>query len=310
MKKNYFPIVCFTVFSLFLSSAFAQQSEPLLFSQDTNPLSGIGSSVAAEDGQGYYAADDFMLDEDATISKIIFPGYQFQQNLEEIYTGAVLYIYEDDNGIPNGIPGKSGTPVYFLELDKGNQQLEISTGGDFEYEFTVKTPDLALEANKMYWVVFAPKIDFTEKLDNEQMWTWYNSTNFGYGEAVNIDPDDFFGSGLTYWISITTMTGGVFGDELKGLSFFIYGEDDLRIETNSFENQIRVFPNPTANILNISTPQNSKVKDVKVYDLSGRLVSIYTDISTIDVTNLNSGSYLLEVNFTNAHKSIQKFMKM
>ncbi len=310
MKKNYLPIVCLTVFSMLFSSAFAQQSDPLLFSQDTNTLSGIGSSVAEEDGQGYYAADDFMLDEDATITKIIFPGYQFQENLEEIYTGAVLYIYEDDNGIPNGIPGKSGEPVYFLELEKGDPQLEILRGGDFEYAFTVKNIELALEGGKMYWVVFAPKIDFTEKLDNEQMWTWYNSTNFGYSEAVNIDPDDFFGSGLTYWLSITAMTGGAFGDELKGLSFFMYGEDDLAIDTNSFENQIRVFPNPTANKLNITIPQYTKVDAIHVYDLSGRLVSVYTDLLTIDVANLNTGSYLLEINFTNGLKSIKKFMKM
>lgn len=310
MKNNYFPIVCLTVFTLFFSNAFAQQGETLLFSQDTNPQTGIGSSVAAEDGQGYYAADDFMLDEDATISKMIFPGYQFRENLEEIYTGAVLYIYEDEDGVPNGIPEKSGTPLYSLNLDRTDSELDIFFAGNFEYEFTVRMPDLSLEAGKIYWVVFAVKIDFSSKLDPEEMWTWYNSTNFDYSDAVNIDPDDFFNSGLTYWLSITDMTGGVFGDEVRGLSFFVYGEDLMGINEENFENQIRVFPNPTSDVLNIAVPQNSKVEEIKIYDLSGRLISIYTNLLTVDVSNLNSGSYLLEINFASGYKSIQKFMKM
>ncbi len=310
MKKNYLKIVCLSVFTLFFSNVFGQQGDPLVFSQDTNPQTGIGSSVAAADGQGYYAADDFMLDADANISKIIFPGYQFQENLEAIYTGAVLYIYEDEGGVPNGIPEKTGTPVYSLNLDKGDPNLEIFFGGIFNYEFTVQTPGLFLEGEKIYWVVFAPKINFTQKLDPEQMWTWYNSTNFDYGDAANIDPDDFFGSGLTYWLSINDMTGGVFGDEVKGLSFFLYGDDELGIDQVSFENQIRVFPNPTINKLNIRTPLNSAVKNIRVYDLSGRLVSVYSNDSTMDVSHFNSGSYLMEIDFTNGHKSVQKFMKM
>lgn len=310
MKNKYFPIVCLTMFTLFFSSAFAQQGETLLFSQDTNPQMGIGSSVAAEDGQGYYAADDFMLDEDATISKMIFPGYQFRENLEETYTGAVLYIYEDEDGVPNGIPEKSGTPLYSLNLDKTDPELDIFFGGNYEYEFTVRTPDLSLEAGKIYWVVFAVTIDFSSKLDAEEMWTWYNSTNFNYSDAVNIDPDNFFNSGLTYWLSISDMTGGIFGDDVKGLSFFVYGDDIMGINGEKFENQIRIFPNPTSDVLNISVPQSSKVEEIRVYDLSGRLVSIYTNLSKVDVSDLNSGSYLVELKFTNGHKSMQKFIKM
>lgn len=311
MKKNYIPILFVSVIALFSAKAFSQENDTLLFSQDTNPQSGIASSVAAEDGEGYYAADDFMLDEDATISTMIFPGYQFLDNLEDIYTGVVLYIYEDDNGKPNGIPGKSGTPIYSLDLDRSDSQLELNSEGEFNYEFTVHTADLSLEGQKIYWVVFAVKIDFETKLDSIEMWTWNNSTNFQYNDAVNIDPDDFFGSGLTYWLSIYVMTGGTLGDDVKGMSFFLYGEGDVMgINEDVFANQIKVFPNPTSNKINVSTPQNGEVKTINVYDLAGRLVSVFKNSSTVDVSHLKSGSYLMEISFDNGSNFIRKFMKI
>ncbi|MGO3183917.1 MAG: T9SS type A sorting domain-containing protein [Aequorivita sp.] len=309
MKKNYLSIFCLTVFSLFIYTVSGQESDSLLFSQEVNPEIGSGSSVAA-DGEGYYSAEDFKLNVDATISSMSFPGYQFENNLEETYTGAVLYIYEDDNGIPAGIPGKSGTPYYTLDLDKTDPLLELNPGDQFDYEFTIQTPDLTVEADKIYWVVFAVKIDFAEKLNPNEMWTWYNSTPFNFNDAVNIDPDDFFGSGLTYWLSIYDMTGGVFGDDVRGLSLSIYGEETMGVDQSIFENQIALFPNPTTDKLNIATSQNLTVEHINVYDLAGRLFKTDKNKAIIDVSNLNCGSYFVEINFTNGHKSIKKFLKI
>lgn len=311
MKNNYLHILCFTVFSLFIYNTYGQESDSLLFSQEPNNEIGAGSSVAASDGEGYYSADDIKLDVDATISSIIFSGYQFENNLEDTYTGAVLYIYEDDNGIPDGIPEKSGTPYYTLNLDKTDPLLELTPGDVYSYDFTVQTSDLTLEGGKIYWLVFAVKIDFAEKLNPNEMWTWYNSTTFDFSDAASIDPDDFFGSGLTYWLSIYDMTGGMFGDDVRGLSFSIYGEEEvMSTEQSIFENQIGVFPNPTINKINITSPQNSMVEQINVYDLAGRLVKVDKYKSTIDITNLSSGSYFVEIKFTNGHKSTKKFLKI
>ncbi|NGX83278.1 T9SS type A sorting domain-containing protein [Aequorivita sp. KMM 9714] len=310
MKKNYFALICLSFFSICGFNTYAQESNSLLYSQEINSQMGSGSSVASIDGEGYYSGEDVVLDSDANISSITFPGYQFANNLENTYTGAVLYIYENNEGIPNGIPEKSGTPYYSLDLDKTNPLLAMTSGGDYLYEFSVETPDLFLEGGKTYWMVFAVKIDFAEKLDHPEMWNWFNSTTFHFNDAMNIDPDDFFGSGLTYWLSIYDMTGGAFGDDVRGLSFFLYGEEVIMgMEENNFENQIKVFPNPTAHELNMTTPQNLAIDQINIYDVTGRLVQTEYGQSTIDVSNLNDGYFLVEINFLDGVKITKKFIK-
>ena len=311
LMKKLTQNLCLLLLSMFVYNVYGQDNNSLLFSQETNIQMGTASSVSEIDGEGYYSGEDIMLDVESTISSIVFPGYQYENNLEDTYTGAVLYIYEDNEGIPNGIPGKSGTPYYSLDLDKTDPLLIMTHEEDFNYTFTVETPDLTFEENKTYWIVFAIKIDFSEKLDHFEMWNWYTSTTFNFNDAVNIDPDDHFGSGMTYWLSIYDMTGGTLGDEVKGLSFFLYGEEEtMGIEQTIFENQIQLFPNPTTYKLNINTPQNLTIHQINVYDLIGRLVMIQKDKTTMNVSNLDSGTYLVEINYTDGSKSTKKFIKL
>lgn len=307
--KNFYPTILIVFFSLLMVNSYGQEDTPL-FSQERNPEMGTGSSVAL-DGEGYFSADDIIFEENTTISSFTFRGYQFQNNLEDIYTGAVLYIYEDNDGVPNGIPGKSGTPYYSLDLDASDSELEMIMGDEFDYDFNIQTPNLTLEGNTTYWVVFAIKIDFETKLELFEMWNWYNSTTFNFNDAVNIDPDDFFGSGLTFWMSISEMTGGMFGDDVKGLAFYVYGEEEtVNTEEYAFDNQIQVYPIPAHNEINISGPQNSTIKEVKIYDLAGRLVLSDISHSTLDISTLTSGAYMVEILFSTNHISKRKIIKL
>lgn len=308
--KNFYHTILFSFFILISYNSYGQENDTLLFSQELNPEMATGSSVAS-DGEGYYSADDFMLEESKSISSFTFNGYQFQNNLEDIYTGAVLYIYEDEGGVPNGIPGKSGTPYYSLDLERSDANLEMIIKGEFDYDFKVKTPNLEVMANTTYWVVFAIKIDFETKLEPFEMWNWYNSTTFNFNDAASIDPDNFFGSGLTYWLSISAMTGGMFGDDVKGLAFSIYGEDENMSTNNSLsESEVKLYPIPVQNELNISSPQNSTVNEVRIFDLSGRLILSNKNKSQIDVSKLSSGSYFIEIIFSNKNSTKRKFIKL
>ncbi|SDI56089.1 T9SS type A sorting domain-containing protein, partial [Winogradskyella thalassocola] len=60
---------------------------------------------------------------------------------------------------------------------------------------------------------------------------------------------------------------------------------------------IKVFPNPVKNVLNVALNDVIKTK-VNLYDLSGRLVTTTTFINqtnTLDVSKLKSGIYVLEL---------------
>ena len=65
---------------------------------------------------------------------------------------------------------------------------------------------------------------------------------------------------------------------------------------NDFES-LKIYPNPTSNILNISINRYENVP-VKIYDISGRLVkeeTLQNDVLQMNMKELNSGIYLLKI---------------
>jgi Secretion system C-terminal sorting domain len=93
--------------------------------------------------------------------------------------------------------------------------------------------------------------------------------------------------------------------------FAKYHFNTLNSEENNFGNNITVYPNPTANYLNIHNPFFNEM-DVKIIDLTGKLLfegKIYNN-ATIDVSNYQYGAYIIELNdAVNNTKNISKFIK-
>jgi hypothetical protein len=75
---------------------------------------------------------------------------------------------------------------------------------------------------------------------------------------------------------------------------------------------IRVFPNPTSDMLNISIPASSTISITEVYDLVGKLVNVpirlENDHIRLDCSNLNEGIYLVKLHI-NGTEELIKFMK-
>jgi hypothetical protein len=81
------------------------------------------------------------------------------------------------------------------------------------------------------------------------------------------------------------------------------------LSTDDFAlSQISLYPNPVNNgILNIISPSN-ELKEISVFDVSGRLVlKTKTENNSIDVSQLKSGLYLLNIS-SNGSKKISKII--
>jgi Secretion system C-terminal sorting domain len=72
------------------------------------------------------------------------------------------------------------------------------------------------------------------------------------------------------------------------------------------KNVVKVYPNPTKNILNVSTIEN--IKSLELFDLNGRMIIKNENLESINIENLNSGIYLLKINTENGISS-QRIIK-
>jgi hypothetical protein len=90
-----------------------------------------------------------------------------------------------------------------------------------------------------------------------------------------------------------------------------YNNISLSQENFLFENTVSLYPNPVQNILNIQNTA-SNLSKVQVYDLNGRLLQNYalpTNEVSLDVSQLNSGVYLVVLENEMGHQISRKIVK-
>ena len=61
------------------------------------------------------------------------------------------------------------------------------------------------------------------------------------------------------------------------------------------ENTIRIFPNPTSNVINVEINNPLELKEIIIYNTLGINLNIEPTNGIIDLTNLNTGVYLLSI---------------
>jgi hypothetical protein len=94
----------------------------------------------------------------------------------------------------------------------------------------------------------------------------------------------------------------------------IYEEliQSIQNQQEEFDNsEIRVYPNPTSESVNIEIPNLKELASISIFDLTGRLVltiDSYEILTKIDVSNLNEGTFVLKIMTSNITKTV-KFVK-
>lgn len=99
------------------------------------------------------------------------------------------------------------------------------------------------------------------------------------------------------WTNITVTLNGVTQNTASVNDFFV--------------NNLKLYPNPAENVINL-TSETTQIENIKVTDLSGRLVrqieNVNIDHLSIDTANLQSGVYLITVE-TLIGSGTSKFIK-
>ena len=142
----------------------------------------------------------------------------------------------------------------------------------------------------------------------------YKQVQCGEGYLTQNSSTEFFGVGQNTtidYLKVTWPSGTV--DILNNISadqVIHVIENSSSLSVNEFDqNDIRIYPNPVNDILNISSDR--QLKEVKLFNvLQQEVLKIEPNQNgTLDISSLNSGIYFLHVYGDNDSKWIQKIIK-
>jgi hypothetical protein len=110
----------------------------------------------------------------------------------------------------------------------------------------------------------------------------------------------------------------------NGVVIYVFdgGEElcDFTISVNEYKAyniELTLFPNPASNVINISLKENVKIKKVKIYEVTGRVVFVQAindlprgaeGLRGIDISNLKAGMYLLEVETEDGFREVKRLV--
>lgn len=87
----------------------------------------------------------------------------------------------------------------------------------------------------------------------------------------------------------------------------------VAIENTDYFPEISIYPNPTSDLVNIDIPANYNSLDISLYDVTGKLIRIFSNASgkvTLDAAVLATGTYYLQmINTTNDKVKTFKLIK-
>lgn len=83
-------------------------------------------------------------------------------------------------------------------------------------------------------------------------------------------------------------------------------EGNLTVVDNGYSNiQFKVYPNPASSFLNIEASAQTEYK-TRLYSLDGKLITVQNSNTTIDVSDLSNGVYILEISDVTLNNSQYK----
>lgn len=130
-----------------------------------------------------------------------------------------------------------------------------------------------------------------------------------YGTAVS---DDYMKS--EEFVNLLNANDIVFmmddNNDNQGYPIFV-DRYPLNVEDNdAAQNEISVYPNPANDYLIIESLEQSNCQSVELYSIDGRIVkSLTSNFETIDITNLNTGIYIIKVMMLDGREAVEKIIK-
>lgn len=235
---------------------------------------------------------------DITLTKFLGNGQRDWTTF--LYAGDILQTNNNELFISSTI---KKTNPFLSNLITTNAYQKNHGGADDSYAYTITTD--GKKRNYASYYGFAG----TDNAITFPTSKGYFSIGYTYGNPIRSTTQTF----TTPNAPIRNLSRNTKGELTFKGDFLSYFTTES-VSNNMFDKiQFNIYPNPTTNILNIQTeeilPENTTAI---VYDVTGKRVLqtplINSNINSINVSNLNSGVYILQIDGSNLSHSY-KFIK-
>lgn len=238
-------------------------------------------------------------------------GFQYPQEGEG-YAG--LFCYGSDSNQREYIEVQLISPL--IEGQEYEFSMYVSLADHYGAAINnigVAVTDYIVEGNGQIGVIpETPQIKAIDPISDEENWTQIAGTFIAEGGEEYLTIGNFFSDEDTEKISI-------WGSPFLNWGYYYFDSVSLTpviLSTNDeiLDNQLKVYPNPTSNLVTIELTNNySSNVTYKLYNLLGEL--IYTSESndqlfSIDISDLSRGIYLLELTDAQSNKVVKKISKL
>lgn len=241
-----------------------------------------------------YSADDFKLENEATVNSILFYGSQYDEDGADYINSIQLYFYEDENNSPAGNPAEEGSEILKLEIDYNSDFVTVEPGVDSFMGNKIYSIDLEGYFGEgisfdsgTYWLSIVFNLNLEEN-DFDIRWVWSDSEADNLNPPKLISPNPDSGLFIPEWTPISEI-----GFPITSMAFTLFGEGG-QLGTSDFDQtSISVFPNPAEANLHIKGVDN--IEDISVYSVTGQVQNISFKNDEVDVSALSSGVYIIRI---------------
>jgi hypothetical protein len=214
-----------------------------------------------------------------------------------------------------GTNASAGTNIVGIQFDPATNELSglaslISGGtqGFFGFNLGPSDADLILPADTWFTIGCS-----YNSVTGEIRWkTSFNDTSLVFNNPGNVItgmlPTEI--NFLTFGTAGNTIATNYTIDNYKSKASAtdqLLGLDDVELVTTN----ISLVPNPANNVITLTT--DTSIKAITVFNNLGQLVltkrSNFSQTNEIDISNLNSGIYIMNINSENGIKMTKKFIK-
>ncbi|PID68028.1 MAG: hypothetical protein CR968_03725 [Flavobacteriia bacterium] len=302
MKNFILPFLTFII-------SIALHAQNVVISRPADAEYGTLSIQSSEENSGIFSADNFELTEETALGELDVYGYvEDGIDYSSLLVGINVYIYEDNSGVPAGNPSQSGTGVLELHnIDPSLFTLEANNDGEVNFK-SIKIKEanggsaVILPAGSYWLSVSAYATGSFSEQEYIKPWSWMGSTTENSAAQVQIiDPEDILEFGVTSWIPYSS----TLGESFPTCAWELRDEAMSSIEDNIIEG-FKMYPSLVDDILNLKATND--IINVSIYNLLGQKV-LNTPETTINMSGLPSGTYIVKVNTTREEGSYKVIKK-